>query len=315
MKPNDDRRVHEADEALVEGKRRGAGERDREPARPDPGGERHDQRIEAEASDDQPVQAIDRQAGQDAGAERKRRRHAALQRERGDDGAERDDAARRDVDRARHDAEHRADRHDRQRGVLLDQGDDVRERREARIDDGEDDGEEKRRHDDGVAAERGAEAAGRVDESLADRLAAFAAALDQPAGHHGGEQEEAGRGGLPGAGHAADGHVVEDHHQDQRADDRLPDADAPGGKAAGAERHDGDREELQADADRRADDAGARRGQHAADAGERAAADIGESAEPQHRHAAEPRRLRVVADRIEPPPEQRAAERRSRAAG
>ena len=48
---------------------------------------------------------------------------------------------------------------------------------------------------------------------------AVAAALDEPADDHRGEQQEAGHGGLPGAGHAADGHVVEDHHQDQRADD------------------------------------------------------------------------------------------------
>ena len=74
---------------------------------------------------------------------------------------------------------------------------DVRQRREARIDDGEDDGEEDRRHDDGIAAERGAEAARHVDECLADRLGAFAAALDQPARHHGGKQKKAGRRGLP----------------------------------------------------------------------------------------------------------------------
>ena len=37
--------------------RRGAGQRDGEPARPDPGGERDDQRVEAEPADDQAVQA------------------------------------------------------------------------------------------------------------------------------------------------------------------------------------------------------------------------------------------------------------------
>ncbi len=53
VKPSDDRRVHQRDEAHVEGDRGGVGQRDRQAARPDPGGERDDQRIEAEPADDQ----------------------------------------------------------------------------------------------------------------------------------------------------------------------------------------------------------------------------------------------------------------------
>ena len=131
---------------------------------------------------------------------------------------------------------------------------------------------------DGVASERAAPAAARSASTIRLARAASPRSLrrwtSRPADHRG-EQQEARHGGLPCAGHAADGHVVEDHHQDQRADHRLPDPDAPGRQAAGAERHDGDGEEFQPHPDRRADDAGARRDEHAGDARQRAAADIG----------------------------------------
>ena len=135
VKPSDDRRVHQRDEAHVEGDRRGVGQRDREAARPDPGGERDDQRVEAEAADDQR-----RSAHRPRGRRRCRRASASgtgtpgLTASAAHDGAERDHRAGRDVDRARDDADHRADRDDRQRRVLLDQRHEVRPRREARVD-------------------------------------------------------------------------------------------------------------------------------------------------------------------------------------
>ena len=119
-----DRRVHEGDEAHVVGDRRGVGQRDRKAPRPDPGGERDDQRIEPEAADDEAVEGVDRDAGGDARRERKRQRHAGLTGEGRDHGAEGKHRSRRDVDRARNDADHRADGDDGERGVLLDERDD-----------------------------------------------------------------------------------------------------------------------------------------------------------------------------------------------